>query len=230
MIPVVRMRAGSIENLTVLNSSLSSKNSSTSRSKTLIDLLSAQDIAYIQYLAEKERNPDTPIPADITVTKDMEMMEKQIRNSIKQLVSKTGIHDVDLKHLSTINPIMLRKDVMLWLLSSADDLQTNQKEKTSGGGLLSKFRAFGRLREDSGGDGRNSESNSGQFMYLPLALFETMHHASYNHSFTQYRHMMDILQLEQTRLELTPNAKFSALAERVIKTPIPQNERSTVGY
>jgi hypothetical protein len=90
---------------------------------------------------------------------------------------------------------------MLLVFDQPSDLraQAAEGQKSSGVGFLRKL-GFGKSKTESGTE---EKMNSNYFTYIPLTLFEILHHNRYNGgNYTQYRQRQEKLQTEITSVEL----------------------------
>lgn len=112
------------------------------------------------------------------------------------------------------SPIVLRQDVMLLLLTTNSDTEIQKSSSTALSqpvakvqkSFLQKLSSISDLLSESLG----TSSTVQHFKWIPMALFEMLHHNMYNHKpFAAYRNSLELLQL--TRAAETDSARIADL-------------------
>lgn len=136
-------------------------------------------------------------------------MGKRFIQAIESLAQATGQTDISITNYA--NPITLAGNVQLLLLTSASDLKTLQTEAKDkpAAGMFGKL--FGGKSATDPSSPNASAINANFFEYLPIQLFETLHHNQYNGKYASYRQAVDKLQLESLSFDMKTNGQAAEI-------------------
>ena len=210
MVPIVRLKSGKAAMLSGAGrSTLGSivEDNDAGQAGSTIDglsptkdregMLSEAELTYLRYLAVLQKDPKAQPPTGLIIDKQMQALGASVQAALNQLAEQTGMGDLE---FNSINPIIVRGDIMLLIFDCPADLRTQaDQQKSTGVGFLRRL-GFGKSNTDAGPE---DKMNGNYFCYIPLTLFEVLHHNRYNGgNYTVYRQRVEKLQTDLVSVEL----------------------------